>query len=55
MERNPPATFISEPDVMAGEQVFALEAHPHFAQRPPEFQRVTFAKQSELAAWSFRQ
>jgi hypothetical protein len=55
MERNSPATFIRELDVMAREQVLALEADAHFAERPPEFQRIIFAKQSELATWSLGQ
>src|SRR5712672_1422965 len=40
-------------NVMSGEQMLALRAKPHLAERPPAFQRIGRLKEPELAPRGF--
>jgi len=53
VELNLPILAQSQPDVVAGEEVFALGAEAHFTQRPPLLERVCSLKKLELSSDSF--
>jgi hypothetical protein len=55
MEGNPSLLVFHELNVVTGEQVLAFGAGPHLAERPPEFQGVTFSKKNEFTTGSFGQ
>ena len=39
-----------EADIVAGEEMLALRAEAHFAQRPPAFERIGVLKELQLSA-----
>lgn len=53
MEMHLPVIANGDADVVPGEEVLALGAETHFAERPPSFQRISRLKKLEFTPGGF--